>query len=291
MVVLKSPTNRRPRMASIPASVQRIKDNLLGLLNQEPVERGCRECGHCWRDRQLDPATTVALFMQQVLHGNIPCSEVRHVGATLDPPRPVGSFSIQAYCEARARLPLAVYQALLAEVGEQIAPLTGRQEHRWHGHRTFHIDGSTFSMPDTPELCEAFGMPSGQTEGCGFPVAHLLVLFSAATGILIDAWASPLRTGDLAEAPEAHLYLDEGDVLIGDDVYGGYPHLALLQNQVCTAFSPCITCGSWTSRRAGRTAEKGRRRWRECPVRAGSSPWARRISWSSTSSPRTSRSG
>jgi len=218
-------------MASIPASVQRIKDNLLGLLNQETVERLCRECGHCWRDRQLDPATTVALFMQQVLHGNIPCSEVRHVAATLDPPKPVGSFSIQAYCEARSRLPLAVYQALLAEVGEQIAPLTGRQEHRWHGHRTFHIDGSTFSMPDTPELCEAFGMPSGQTEGCGFPVAHLLVLFSAATGILIDAWAAPMRTGDLAEAPEAHLYLDEGDVLIGDDVYAGYPHLALLQKQ------------------------------------------------------------
>jgi putative transposase len=63
------------------------------------------------------------------------------------------------------------------------------------------------------------------------PLHFLLVLFSAATGLLIDAWASPLRTGDLADAPEAHLHLDEGDVLIGDDFYGGYPHLALLQKQ------------------------------------------------------------
>lgn len=218
-------------MASIPASVERIKGNPLELLDRDRIERVCRECDHHWRDRALDPATTVALFMQQVLHGNVPCTEVRLVGRALSPPMPVGSFTAQAYCDARARLPLAVYQALLAGVNERVLPHTRRGQHLWHGHRTFHIDGSTFSMPDTPELRKAFGMPSGQQEGCGFPVAHLLVLFSAATGLLIDAWASPLRTGDLADAPEAHLHLDEGDVLIGDDFYGGYPHLALLQKQ------------------------------------------------------------
>jgi hypothetical protein len=59
-------------------------------------------------------------------------------------------------------------------------------------------------------------------------VAHLLVLFSAPTGLLLDAWASPLRTGDLAQVPEAHVHLDEGDVLVGDDSFGTYAHLALL---------------------------------------------------------------
>jgi len=71
-------------------------------------------------------------------------------------------------------------------------------------------------------------MPSGQKSGCGFPVAHLLVLFSAQTGLLLDAWASPLRTGDLAQMPEAHLHLDAGDILIGDDAFSTYAHLALL---------------------------------------------------------------
>jgi hypothetical protein len=148
---------------------------------------------------------------------------VRHLGG--------GGFSAQAYSDARARIPSAVYQTLLYEVYQRIVPCTHRQEYLWHGHRTFHIDGSTFSMPDTPELREVFGMPSGQKEGCGFPVAHLLVLFSAATGMLIDIWASPLRTGDVAQTPEAHLHLDEGDILIGDDTFSGYPHLALLQKQ------------------------------------------------------------
>lgn len=210
-------------MANIASALSRIKDNPLGAIDRRTVERVCREHHHCWRDRELDPATTVALFLQQVTHGNCPCTEVRHLGR--------GSFTAQAYCEARRRLPLGVYQDLLCEVCDAVMPQARRGEHLWHGHRTFHIDGSSFSMPDTPELQAAFGMPSGQKQGCGFPCAHLLVLFSAATGLLVDAWASPLRTGDLAQTPEAHLHLDEGDVLIGDDSFSSYAHLAMLETQ------------------------------------------------------------
>jgi hypothetical protein len=83
-------------------------------------------------------------------------------------------------------------------------------------------------MPDTPELRRAFGMPSGQAKGCGFPVAHLLVLFSAQTGLLLDAWAGPLRTGDVAQVPEAAGHLLPSDVLVGDDSFSSYVHLALL---------------------------------------------------------------
>jgi hypothetical protein len=210
-------------MASIASSLKRIKDNPLEFLTPQLIESVCRERHYSWRDGELDPATTVALFMQQILRGNIPCSEVRHVGGD--------SFTAQAYCKARARIPLAIYQTLLNEVYQQFVPHTRREEHLWHGHRTFHIDGSTFSMPDTPELRKAFGLPWGPKPGCAFPVAHLLMLFSAATGLLIDTWASPLRTGDLAETPEAHMHLDEGDILIGDDTFSGYPHLAMLQKQ------------------------------------------------------------
>lgn len=210
-------------MANIASALRRIKLDVLGVLDRELIERVCHEHHYTWRDRELDPATTIALFVQQILHGNIPCSEVRHLGG--------GRFSTQAYNEARARVPREVYQSLLYELYQRIAPCTRLKEYLWHGHRTFHIDGSTFSMPDTPELRKVFGTPSGQKEGCGFPVAHLLVLFSAATGMLIDTWASPLRTGDVAQTPEAHLHLDKGDILIGDDTFSGYPHLALLQTQ------------------------------------------------------------
>jgi hypothetical protein len=212
--------------ASIAAALASIKRAPLAALGPAAVARVCAEAGHGWRGRELDPATTVALFVQQVLHGNCPCSEVRHLAGAGGGS---GSFTASAYCQARSRLPLGVYQALLTAVCDAALPHTREFAHLWLGrHRTFHIDGSTFSMPDTPELRKAFGVPAKQKKGCVFPVAHLLVLFSAATGLLVDAAASPLYTGDVGGAPDLHPHLDEGDVLIGDDSFGTYAHVALL---------------------------------------------------------------
>jgi Transposase DDE domain len=209
-------------MASIAASIARIKRDALGALGPGVVEEVCAEFGHEWRDRELDPATTVALFVQQVLHGNVPCSEVRHLAG-----KP--QFTPSAYCQARARLPLAVIQSLLTRVCDAALVATRQPDRLWLGrHRVFHVDGSTFSMPDTAELRQAFGLPSGPEPGCGFPTAHLLVLFHAATGLLLDAWAAPLRTGDVAQIAEVHAHLDAGDVLIGDDTFSTYAHLAML---------------------------------------------------------------
>jgi hypothetical protein len=211
-------------MASIAASIARIKQEALGALDRSVVEAVCAELGHAWRERELDPATTVALFVQQVLHGNVACSEVRHLVTAAGK-----TFTPSAYCQARARLPLAVVQSLLTRVCEAALVATRQPGHLWLGrHRVFHIDGSSFSMPDTPELCEAFGLPHGPAPGCGFPTAHLLVLFHAQTGLLLDAWASPLRTGDLTQVAEAHAHLQPGDVLIGDEAFSSYGHLAML---------------------------------------------------------------
>jgi hypothetical protein len=210
-------------MASMTASISRIKQQALGVLEPRIVEQVCVEIGHAWRDRELDPATTIALFVQQIVHGNVPCSEVRHLANR--------SFTASAYCQARVRLPLAAIQSLLRRVCDAAMVATRQPRHPllWLGrHRVFHIDGSTFSMPDTPELCQAFGLPHGPKSGCGFPVAHLLVLFHAQSGLLLDAWASPLRTGDVAQVAKVHARLAAGDVLIGDECFSGYAHLAML---------------------------------------------------------------
>jgi len=208
-------------MASLAKALQEVKYNPLSILNRSAIERLAREAGLCWRERELDPATTLALFVQQVIHGNTPLSQVRHLAGK--------NFTASAYCQARARLPLNVYQAMMARVQEQaVSPAISKADQRWHGHRTFHVDGSSFSMPDIAELRKAFGVPSGQAEGCGFPVAHLLVLFSASTGLLLEAIAAPLRSGDLKQTPQLHQHLEKGDILIGDDNFSGYAHLALL---------------------------------------------------------------
>jgi hypothetical protein len=86
-------------------------------------------------------------------------------------------------------------------------------------------------MPDTDELREAFGQPAGQAEGCGFPVAHLLVQFDARAGYLLKAIPSPLRTHDLAKAAALHRDLRPGDLQVGDRAFCSYAHLALLRGR------------------------------------------------------------
>lgn len=216
---------------SLTAVLAQIKGDVANAVSPAAVAQVCAELKYDgWRESPLDPPTTLALFVQQVLAGNVPCSEVRHLAGK--------SFTASAWCQARARLPLAVYQAMLTRVCDAALPWTRESQHLWRGHRTFHIDGSTFSMPDTPVLRRAFGTPAGQTAGCGFPVAHLLLLFNAATGLLLDAFASPLRTGDVAQAQEYLAHLDPGDILIGDDSFSGYAHIALILQENLHAIVP-----------------------------------------------------
>jgi hypothetical protein len=47
-------------------------------------------------------------------------------------------------------------------------------------------------MPDTPALQEAFGQSTEQRPGCGFPVARLLGLFHAGTGLLLKLVVAPV---------------------------------------------------------------------------------------------------
>jgi hypothetical protein len=163
--------------------------------------------------------TTIQLFFVQILHGNTACTHQRHLTKL--------NVTASAYCQARMRLPLMVFEQLLRSVSQAVqhAPL---DEGRWVGHRTFWVDGSSFSMPDTPALQEHFGQPGKQLPGCGFPVAHLLALFHAGTGLVLQMLAAPLRTHDLSEVVRLHPELRPGDVLVADRGFCSYAHLALL---------------------------------------------------------------
>lgn len=204
------------------AALRRIQTDLAQILESQQIVTVCREAGYDWRKRLLDPVTTIHLFVIQILNGNFAVARLR------DFTRKV--FTEAAYCKARARLPLEVLHRLLERVGTALRPAVNEST-RWHGHRTFHMDGSSFSMPDTPELQEYFGQPGCQRAGCGFPVAHLLTLFHASTGFLLKVVAAPLRTHDMAQAELMHPELEEGDVLIGDRGLCSFVHLALLSRR------------------------------------------------------------
>jgi hypothetical protein len=205
---------------SVTTVLQRFKMDWAIQLQPDAIHAACQKAGYTlWRDHLLNPVTTVQLFLLQILHGNTACQHLPHLSGL--------RFSASAYCQARSKLPLPVLAHLLERLGHAAQPALS-EEGRWHGHRTFFVDGSGCSMPDTPVLQEEFGQPAEQQPGCGFPVAHLLALFHAGTGLLSQLVVAPLNTHDLARVCEVHPALQPGDVLVADHGLCAYAHLALL---------------------------------------------------------------
>ncbi len=139
----------------------RLRQDLAACLTPQAIETTARQAGHSWRKRVLDPVTTIYLFLMQVLHGNTATQHVVHFGDW--------TFTDSAYCQARERLPLAVFQRLLKATAAAVRDATTATSD-WFGHRVWVLDGSGFSMPDTPELQRQFGQPGNQKPGCGFPM-------------------------------------------------------------------------------------------------------------------------
>jgi hypothetical protein len=205
---------------NITAILQRFTGEWAALLQPEAILAACGEVGYTgWRDRVLTPVTTVQLFLLQILHGNTACRHLPHLSGL--------RFTAAAYCQARAKLPLRFFDRLLERFSSAVQR-SALDDGRWHGHRTFLVDGSTCSMPDMPALQDAFGQSTEQRPGCGFPVAHLLGLFHAGTGVLLKLVVAPLLTHDLAQVQQVHPMVAPGDVLVADRGLCSYAHLALL---------------------------------------------------------------
>jgi hypothetical protein len=204
------------------SALKEIKSSVAEALSREVILQIARDLNHRWRDCTLDPATTVHLFLLQVLHGNVACDHVPHLAEL--------NVTGEAYCKARSKLPLELFRRLVDALAAALGPII-QSEGRWRGHRVWYLDGSGCSMPDTPALQEAFGQSGAQRAGCGFPVAHLMTLIHAGTGLLSRMLAAPLRTHDMAQAHQVHDALEEGDVVTADRGFCSFPHLALLASR------------------------------------------------------------
>jgi hypothetical protein len=90
------------------------------------------------------------------------------------------------------------------------------------------IDGSAFSMPDTPALQKKFGQPGAQKPGCGFPVAKFLSLFHAGTGLLLEIIPTSLRSHEMASVSGIHPALKSNDVAVADRGLCSFAHIAML---------------------------------------------------------------
>src|ERR1700685_2814591 len=108
-----------------------LKKALAARLGDDVILAACRAAGHSWCDScLLTPAAIIHWFLVQVMHGNTALTHISlWAGRT---------FTASAFCQARARLPLAVFQTVLREFVKALVRAT-EAVGQWRGHRTFLI--------------------------------------------------------------------------------------------------------------------------------------------------------
>lgn len=205
-------------MATLRSTLEQVKRQFHEFLPPTVILHVCQKHQYRFRQRVLGPVETLLAFCLQVMHGNVACLALRHwLGPTM---------TDSAYCQARQRLPLKIYQAVVRRLSEGFGLEV--QAERWNGHRVVLVDGSTFSMPDTPELQTHFGHPPGQKDGCSFPVAGLLVMVHWTTGLIVDLCTMPWRDHEQSKIADLHGRLKAGDVLVADRGFCSYGHIVRL---------------------------------------------------------------
>lgn len=180
------------------------------------------------RERELPRVAVFWAFLGQVLMRGASCrwALARLQADAVAKGRRPPDDSTSAYCQARTALPLAWLQALFAALARWFKP---RTKGHWLGRIVRVIDGTGFSMPDTPENLKRWPYAAKQKPGCGFPTGKLVGLFCLHSGRLLAFVEGAWKDNDQPLARRLLPWLKAGEVLLADRGFCGWYLLALLQ--------------------------------------------------------------
>jgi len=198
-----------------------------------PVPLLCaEEDGANSRERVFSLRLTFECFIWQMLQPGTSCREVvRQVQSLfrLHDKGPVNPGD-SAFVQARQRLPKERLEKALAATA-QAADRRANPGGHLQGRPVKVVDCSTTQLPDTKANQQRYPQPGGQKPGCGFPVMKFLVLFSLASGAVLNVVMAGWRNHDLRLFRRVWDQLKVGDIGLGDRAYGDYVTLASLPRQ------------------------------------------------------------
>jgi putative transposase len=202
------------------------------LLPEDHILRAFGKARFLWQGWFYTPSVTIWVFLAQCLSPDHSCRDAvaQLIAWLVARGRRACSADTGAYCTARDYLPEKTCYRLAREVGRQVdqeAPA----EWFWHGHRVLDVDGSTATMADTPANQAAYPQQRSQKPGCGFPILRMVVVFSLATGVVLEAALGKCRgklTGENSLFRKMHRLLRAGDVVLADRYFSGWCDIALL---------------------------------------------------------------
>lgn len=187
------------------------------------------------RERLFPPTETLAMFITQALSADRSCQHAVNQAAVyrLVSGLPNCSTHTGGYCRARQRLPTQMVTGLTRYLGQHIDQQLPN-EWRWHGRRIRLVDGTTVTMPDTPENQAAFPQQRGQKTGLGFPICRVVGITCLGSGALLNAAIGRFngKGGDeqtlLRSIQDT---LEDDDIVLGDAFFPSFFFLAAMQDK------------------------------------------------------------
>lgn len=214
------------------------------ILSQEVISQSTQDVSYRNRYGIFSPDITLWALLSQAIDSDqsLDAAVSRVIAFHLSQGREdTISSSTSAYSQARSKLPEAVISGLVRQSGEQLEknlPITWLWRIRYHLKL---VDGSTISMPDTPENQALYPQPDSQKKGVGFPIARIVSVISCVTGAVLDLAIGPYsgkKTGEHALLRQIMDVFKKGDVALGDCYYASYFLMAALIKMGVDAIFP-----------------------------------------------------
>jgi hypothetical protein len=194
---------------------------------------GLQDFGANSRERKLTPEITFWAFISQIFDVGSSCRDaVRKIEAwwrwsQKTTEASAGSLTASAYSQARNRLDHQTLRMIFDHVS-WILERRVRTAQLWLERRVKIVDGTTFSMPDTPDNQSCWPQPTSQKEGLGFPCMKMVGLFSLGSGGLEDFVTGTLHQHESVLFRELWRHLHKGDVVLADRGFCSYAAMARL---------------------------------------------------------------
>jgi IS4 transposase len=205
------------------------------VLSEEVVEQALAATGTSWLDRIFSPLVTLWVFLGQVLSADHSCraAVARLLAYRLARGQSPCSAETGAYCQARKRLPETFFADVARRTGRALEADVDPQW-LWKRRRVYVYDGSSVSMPDTPENQSEYPQPVVQRPGLGFPLARIAAIFSLACGAVLDLGICRYAGKGQSELGLLRTLWDlfvPGDVLLADRLLCSWAEMALLKGR------------------------------------------------------------
>ncbi len=157
------------------------------VLSEELIAQALTAIDVCWMNRIYSPLVTLWVFLGQVLSADHSCrgAVARLIAHRISQGQRPCSAETGAYCQARKRLPEEFFSDVARQTGSALETNVDANW-LWKRRRVYAFDGSTVSMPDTPENQRDYPQPDTQKSGLGFPLARIAAVFSLSCGAVLE---------------------------------------------------------------------------------------------------------